>query len=107
MGQASPPSHLAVNPVAGTVYAGLTTSAGTGAVWALDGGTLAVTHTISLSDSFPGIDVDPATGTFYVTDRAGVYAVDGSGCPIAQISAAAAADVTVDSTAGTVLAGEN
>jgi hypothetical protein len=61
--------HLAVNPATGTVYGGLTTSSGTGAVWALDGSTLAVMHTISLSDSFPGIDVDPATGTLYVTDQ--------------------------------------
>jgi DNA-binding beta-propeller fold protein YncE len=99
--------HLAVNPATGTVYARLTTSCGTGAVWALDRSTLAVTHTISPRDSFPGTDVDPATGTLYVTDQAGVYAVDGSTCPIAQISAASAADVTVDSTAGTVLVGEN
>lgn len=99
--------HLAMNPGTDIVYAGLTTSSGAGAVWALDGSTLAVDHTVSFSGSFPGIDVDPATGTIYVTDQFGVYAVNGSTYSVSQISSAAAAGVAVDSASGTLIVGEN
>lgn len=99
--------HLAMNPGTDILYAGLTTSSGAGAVWALDGSTLAVDHTVSFSGSFPGLDVDPATGTIYVTDQFGVYAVNGSTYAVSQISSAAAAGVAVDSATGTLIVGEN
>ncbi len=99
--------HLAMNTSTDTLYAGLTTSAGAGAVWAINGSTLAVDHTIAFSGSFPGIDFNQTTGTLYVTDQSGVYTVNASTYAVTQISATAAAGVAVDSAADTVIVGEN
>ena len=99
--------HLAMNPHTDILYAGLTTSSGHGAVWALDGSTLAVDHKVSFSGSFPGIDVNPATGTIYVTDQSGIYTINGSAYAVSKISAAVAAGVAVDSASGTLIVGEN
>jgi large repetitive protein len=99
--------HLAMNPGTNVLYAGVTTSSGTGALWAMDGSTLAVDHKVAFSGSFPGVDLNQTSGTLYVTDSFGVYTVNPATYAVAQISKTAAAGVAVDSAAGTVIVGEN
>jgi DNA-binding beta-propeller fold protein YncE len=102
---------LAVNPATGTLYASGPATGNNGAVSALDGTTLAVTHTVPISassvgNSFPDIDVDPATDQVFVADASGVHVIDGSTFQVTQLSATPACGIVVNSAAGTVIVGE-
>jgi DNA-binding beta-propeller fold protein YncE len=102
---------LAVDPATDTLYASGPATGNNGAVSALDGTTLDVTHTVPISassvgNSFPDIDVDPATDQVFVADASGVHVIDGSTFQVTQLSATPACGIVVNSAAGTVIVGE-
>jgi hypothetical protein len=102
---------LAVDPATDTLYASGPATGNNGAVSALDGTTLDVTHTVPISassvgNSFPDIDVNPATDQVFVADASGVHVIDGSTFQVTQLSATPACGIVVNSAAGTVIVGE-
>jgi DNA-binding beta-propeller fold protein YncE len=102
---------LAVDPATGILYASGPSTGVNGAVSAIDGTTLAVTHTVPISggasgNSFPDIDVDAATNQVFVADASGVHVIDGSTFDVTQLSATPACGIAVNSAAGTVIVGE-
>jgi DNA-binding beta-propeller fold protein YncE len=111
MGSSLSAFFLAVNPATGTLYASGPTTGTSGAASSLDGTTLDVTHTVPFSgsssgNSFPDIDVNPATNQVLVADASGVHVIDGSTFQVTQLSATPACGIVVNSAAGTVIVGE-
>lgn len=98
--------YLAVDPATGTVYAAGSNSKGTGTVWVLDAGSLAVSKAIPVGTGLLGVAVNVATDKVYVADvSAGVYVIDGATDAVTHINTRRGANgVAVDGATNTVFA---
>lgn len=100
------PWYLGADPATGTVYAAGSNDKGTGTVWVLDAGSLAVSKAIPVGTGLLGVAVNVATDKVYVADRvAGVYVIDGATDAVTHISTRSEANgVAVDGATNTVFA---